>query len=98
MRTFQLRRYELDPNLAEEFAAWVVQEIIPLREKLGYTVHWRYLDRTNSQFIWLVSLDATESEFEAKDAAWLASPERAVAVETMPKALLKANVSFVENI
>ena len=98
MRTFQVRRYELDPELAEGFAAWVVDKIIPLREQLGYTVHWRYLDRTNSQFLWLVSLDATEQEFEAKDAAWMASAERAEAVQSMPKALLKANVSFVENI
>ena len=95
MRTFQLRRYELDPNLAEEFAAWVVTQIIPLREKYGYSVHWQYLDRTNSQFIWLVSLEATEAEFEAKDAAWMASAERAEGVVSMPPALIKANVSFV---
>lgn len=95
MRTFQLRRYELKPELAEEFAAWVVNHIIPLRESLGYTIHWRYLDRANSEFLWLVSLDVTEAEFGARDAAWLASPERAEAVKSMPQALLKANVSFV---
>ena len=95
MRTFQLRRYELNPELAEEFAAWVVSQIIPLREQLGYTVHWQYLDRSNSQFLWLVSLEATEAEFEAKDAAWMASPERAQGVVSMPPALIKANVSFV---
>jgi prophage antirepressor-like protein len=98
LRTFQLRRYELDPNLAEEFAAWVVTQIIPLREKYGYSVHWQYLDRTNSQFIWLVSLEATEAEFEAKDAAWMASAERAQGVVSMPPALMKAHVSFVENV
>ena len=95
MRTFQLRRYELEPALAEKFAAWVVNQIIPLREAMGYTVHWQYLDHTNSQFIWLVSLDVTEEEFALRDAAWLASEERASAVVTMPPALLKANVSFV---
>ena len=95
MRTFQLRRYELEPALAEEFAAWVVSEIIPLREAMGYTVHWRYLDRKNSEFVWLVSLEATEAEFEAEDAAWMASAERAVAVVSMPKALIKVHASFV---
>lgn len=96
MRTYQLRRYELEPELAEAFVDWVVAEIIPLREKLGYRVEWRYFDRANSQFIWLVSLEATESEFEALDSAWHAGSERAVAVVSMPKALIKANVSFVE--
>lgn len=98
MRTFQLRRYELDPELAADFAAWVVEKIVPLREKLGFTVHWRYLDHTNSEFVWLVSLEATEAEFEAAEAAWMISAERAVAVETMPKALLKVNVGFVESV
>lgn len=98
MRTFQLRRYELEPARAEEFAAWVVSEIIPLREALGYTVHWRYLDRKNSEFVWLVSLEATEAEFEAEDASWMASAERAVAVTSMPKALIKVHASFVENV
>ena len=95
MRTFQLRRYELEPALAEEFAAWVVSQIIPLREAMGYTVHWRYLDRKNSEFVWLVSLAATEAEFEAEDAAWMDSAERAVAVVSMPKALIKVHASFV---
>ena len=95
MRTFQLRRYELEPALAEEFAAWVVSKIIPLREAMGYTVHWRYLDRTNSEFVWLVSLEATEAEFEAQDALWMASAERAAAVLSMPKALIKVHSSFV---
>ena len=98
MRTFQLRRYELDPELAEEFAAWVVNTIIPLREQLGYTVHWRYLDRKNSEFVWLVSLEATEAEFEAEDAAWMASSERAAAVVSMPSGLIKVHASFVENV
>jgi prophage antirepressor-like protein len=98
LRTFQLRRYELDPSLAEEFATWVVNQIIPLREKFGYKVHWQYLDRANSQFIWLVSLEATEAEFEAKDAAWMASADRAEGVVSMPPALMKVHVSFVENV
>jgi hypothetical protein len=98
LRTFQLRRYELEPALAEEFAAWVVSDIIPIREAMGYTVHWRYLDRTNSEFVWLVSLEATEAEFEAEDAIWMESPERAVAIRSMPKALIKVHASFVENI
>ena len=75
-----------------------MSDIIPIREAMGYTVHWRYLDRTNSEFVWLVSLEATEAEFEAEDAIWMESPERAVAIRSMPKALIKVHASFVENI
>lgn len=98
MRTFQLRRYELEPALAKEFADWAVTKIIPLREQLGYVAHWRYFDRANSELIWLVSLEATQAEFEAMDEKWMSSPERAEAVLSMPKALIKAHVSFVEDI
>lgn len=98
MRTFQLRRYELDPELAEEFVNWVNSDVIPVREGFGYQVHWQYFDRANSQLIWLVSLEANETEFVARDQIWMSSPERAEVVLKMPKALIQAHVSFVEKI
>lgn len=98
MRTFQLRRYELEPDLAQQFIAWVNQVVIPIRESMGYRVEWMYFDSSNSQLIWLVSLQADQSGFESADQAWYSSSERAAAVLTMPKALLKANISFVEKI
>lgn len=98
MRTYQLRRYELEPALAEEFASWALNVIYPLRVALGYKVEWSYFDRANSELIWLASADCSQAEFEAKDIAWLASAERAQAVLSMPAALNKAHVSFVESV
>lgn len=77
---------------------WAVNIIYPLREQRGYKVEWSYFDRANSQLIWLASADCSQAEFEAKDVAWLASPERAQAVLSMPAALIMAHVSFVESV
>lgn len=98
MRTFQFRRYELEPEGLDEFVAWVIDTIIPLREQMGYRVEWRYADPIKSEFLWLVSLEASAQEFELKDQAWMSSPERAEAVLTMPKGLLKAHASFVSQV
>ena len=98
MRTFQLRRYELEESLAEEFVAWAVNVIYPLREKRGYKVEFSYFDKANSEMIWMASMECSQAEFEASDTAWLASEERVKAVLTMPQALIKAHVSFVESV
>ncbi len=98
MRTFQLRRYELETELAQEFVSWAVNVIFPLRRALGYSVEWSYFDHANSEFVWLASAECNQAEFEARDIAWLASPERASAVVTMPQALVVAHVSFVESV
>jgi hypothetical protein len=95
LRTFQFRRYELEPEGFDEFVDWVIDTIIPLREQMGYRVEWKYLDLAKSEFLWLVSLEASVEEFERMDQAWMSSSERAEAVLTMPKALIKAHASFV---
>jgi hypothetical protein len=96
LRTFQFRRYELEPELFDEFVAWVIDTIIPIRETMGYRVEWKYVDPVKSEFLWLVSAEATEAEFELMDQTWMSSPERAEAVLSMPRVLIRANVSFVK--
>lgn len=98
MRTYQFRRYELEEALAEEFVTWAVTKIFPLREQFGYKVEWSYFDRSNSEFVWMASAECSQEEFEAKDAAWLGSEERAKAAVSMPQALIKLNASFVEKV
>lgn len=95
MTTYQLRRYELDPDTAQEFVDWVVSTVIPLREAMGYTVHWRFLAEDKTEFTWLVSLEVSPEEFEARDKAWMASPERTEAVLTMPVSLRAIHTKFV---
>jgi hypothetical protein len=96
LRTYQLRRYELKPELFSQFVAWATIEIFPLREKFGFTVEWSYVDQANSQLIWLASAEGDRSEFETLDAAWQSSKERAEVVPLMPPALIEMHLSFVE--
>ena len=98
MRTFQLRRYELERDVAKDFVAWAVNEIFPLRENFGFKVEWSYFDEANSQLVWMASAEGTVTEFLARSEAWERSPERAEAVKLMPPALIKINASFVENV
>ena len=76
----------------------MIETIIPIRETMGYRVEWKYVDRSKSEFLWLVSAETTETEFELMDQAWMSSPERADAVLTMPKGLIKAHASFVSGV
>ena len=98
MRTYQFRRYELEPEGFDEFVAWVIDTIIPIRENMGYRVEWKYIDSVKSEFLWLVSAEATEAEFELMDQAWMSSPEREEAFLTMPNAPLKVHASFVSKV
>lgn len=96
MKTFQLRRYELKPENAREFVAWVKKEIFPRREALGFTIEWSYFDHQNSQLVWLAAAKCDKVEFEDLSAAWDASEARDEAVRSMPDSLIKINASFVE--
>ena len=66
MTTFQLRRYELEPELAEDFVSWVVNDIFPLRETFGFRVEWSFFDRAKSELVWMAAADCTQAEFEAQ--------------------------------
>jgi len=98
MTTYQIRRYELDPDSAQEFVDWVVKTVIPLREAMGFKVQWRYLSEDKTEFTWLVSLDASASEFEARDKLWMEGPERAQATLTMPISLKALHTKFVSTV
>lgn len=95
MRTYQLRRYELEPGGLVDFANWVERKVIPVRNDFGFRVEWRLLDPENSQFIWLVSAPGQIADFQALDQRYQDSAERAAAAAEMPKVLKQVNLSFV---
>lgn len=97
MKTFQLRRYELDPQLADEFVAWVHRDVMPIRKQFGFKAEWMYLAADKTELTWLASLAGDEEHFKQIEADYSASEARAQAAARMPKALIKANVSFVNS-
>lgn len=98
MKTFQLRRYELEPQLAKGFVEWASETIFPLRESFGFKVEWSYFDDTNSELVWLASANCDRAEFESLSNAWEASGMRAKGVDLMPPGLIRIHASFVEKV
>lgn len=95
MITYQLRRYELNPDLADDFLAWVEDEVMPIRRQFGFRAEWMYLAEDNSELTWLASFPGSQQEFLEAETRYSNSPERTKAGETMPAALKKAHVAFV---
>ena len=69
----QLRRYEIKPGAMQPFLD-AVRAAFPVREQYGFTVHFALVDEERNEFVWAVS---HEGDFEAAEAAYYASPERA---------------------
>jgi hypothetical protein len=93
--TYQLRRYELNPELAGAFLAWVENEVMPIRKQFGFRAEWMYLNSDKSELTWLASFVGSEDAFLEAEARYSNSPERTNAAASMPAALLKAHVGFV---
>lgn len=76
-RTTWMRRYTLNPALAEEFVQFLTQKVIPARESRGFTVESIWLDRDSSQLTWFVSRPGSSEEFAAAEREWEESDQRA---------------------
>ncbi|MBL5972708.1 MAG: hypothetical protein D3X82_02745 [Candidatus Leucobacter sulfamidivorax] len=96
-RTLMLRRYLLGPGTADEFLAWWLPRIPPLRERAGFTIEWAYLDREAETFTWAISHPGDEAAFRAAEEVYTADPERAAAIAVAPP-LREASVGFPERI
>jgi hypothetical protein len=90
----QLRRYELDPTLIDEWLAFF-DKLTPVRATFGFRLIAAYLDRTNSEFTWIVEHD---QPFADAEAIYTASPERAALFSGEPKFALALHVSEVDQI
>jgi hypothetical protein len=96
VRTHQLRRYKIADGKMPDFTSWLNSTLIPVRESFGFRVEFQLVDREASEFIWCVSLDGDEENFLKIQEQYNESPQRAKAVETMPKCIDSMQISFVE--
>jgi hypothetical protein len=96
MRTYQLRRYEIDPGTMPQFVEWMDSLLIPARESFGYRVEFKLIDNENSQFVWCVSLPGDHIAFLEIQDQYNSSEARAKAFESSPNCFKALSVSFVE--
>ncbi|TLP99570.1 hypothetical protein FEF26_02900 [Nesterenkonia salmonea] len=94
-RTTWMRRYTLDPALAEEFVEFLTKEVFPAREGRGFTVESVWLDSEKSQLTWFVSRLGDSAEFAAAERAWEESEERAEIFAGKPKYVTDKDVREV---
>ncbi|GAA4915089.1 hypothetical protein [Nesterenkonia rhizosphaerae] len=84
-RTTWMRRYTLDPALADEFIEFLTTEVFPARESLGFTIESMWLDADKSQLTWFVSRAGGSEEFAAAEKEWEDSELRAGIFAGRPK-------------
>lgn len=97
MKTTQLRRYEVIPDLYDEFVAWMSAKLIPGRRAAGFTVEFAYANREQFEYVWAVSIDGDHERFGELSAAWAASPERVAIFEGVPEYTTAQHIDFVES-
>lgn len=76
-RTTWMRRYTLDPALAEQFLDFLRTSVFPARESRGFTVESVWLDSDHAQLTWFVSYPGNAEDYAAAEKAWEESSERA---------------------
>ncbi|GAA1179741.1 hypothetical protein [Nesterenkonia xinjiangensis] len=94
-RTTWMRRYAVDPELAQEFVAFLRDEVFPAREERGFTVESVWLSADSRQLTWFVSRFGTSEEFAKAEQAWEESEERARIFSGRPKYVLDKDLQQV---
>ncbi|WP_104477402.1 hypothetical protein [Microterricola pindariensis] len=94
----QLRRYQLAPGSYAEFTRWWAERMRPLRLAAGFEIELAYGLPESEEFVWAVSAPGDRAAFQALEAAYLASAERAEVMLTQPERALSMRVEFVEQI
>ncbi len=75
-RISQLRIYTINKGKMDEFVAAWRSQVVALRRKQGFIVEGGWIFTEVNKFVWLLSLDGTPEEWEAKNQFYYASPER----------------------
>ena len=71
----ELRIYDIEPGRLDAFVAAWVTGVVPLRRRFGFDVQ-AWTVEGGDRFVWLLTHNGSGS-FEAADAAYYASTERA---------------------
>ena len=93
--TVQLRRYVLPLDHAEQ-DRWIEwwRSVGAAREQYGFTILFALLDRETGEFTWAVGHDG--NDFDAAEAVYMASPERAEVFSREKPEITPARVTKVE--
>ena len=96
--TVQLRRYDLKPDLVDEFLTWFPSRLVPAREAHGFAIEFAFVDRDRAEFTWAVSVNGDAEHFGEVEKTYMASPERDAAFAGVTGWTDAATISLVERV
>jgi NIPSNAP len=93
----QLRTYTINKGALEQFVAEWKTQLVPLREKLGFTVLEAYTVPGTNQFVWIMGYDGTQT-WEDADRAYFESPERKAMDPNPGRLIARMEHEFIERV
>jgi hypothetical protein len=93
----QLRTYTINKGALEQFVAEWRGQLVPLREKLGFTVLEAYTVPATNQFVWVMGYDGALS-WEDADRAYFESPERKAMDPNPGRLIARMEHEFIERV
>lgn len=94
-RTTWMRRYTIDPELADEFFTFLEDEVIPAREQFGFRVEQMWVDADRTQLTWFVSREGDSAEYADAERRWEESEIRGILFADKPKYALAKDLREV---
>ncbi|BDI22061.1 hypothetical protein [Herbiconiux sp. L3-i23] len=96
IRTVQLRRYRIHPEMFDDFVEWMRDDLLPMRAEFGFHIEFAYADPEHSLFTWAVSVPGDRAGFLQFEEHYNASPERSAVFEGQPQRIAEKWITFVD--
>ena len=93
----QLRIYTINKGKLDEFVKGWTKFVYPLHYKFGFTIDLAEVIEERNEFVWIVSYDGPE-EWDAKQAEYYSSSERAAVDPDPAQYIAKAERWFVKSV
>ena len=90
----QLRMYTIQEGRMGEWLLGWTRGVLPLRRKFGFRVDGAWVVEGENMFVWVLTYDGPDG-FEARDAAYYSSPERASLTPDPAPLIEKAETWFM---
>src|SRR5438309_1529260 len=90
----QLRMYTIQEGRMGEWLLGWTRGVLPLRRKFGFQVDGAWVVEGENKFVWVLTYDGPDG-FEARDAAYYSSPERASLTPDPAPLIEKAETWFM---
>lgn len=93
MTAWQIRRYTIVEGQLEQFCQEWREKLVPLRERIGFTVEGAWTSSEESTLTWIVSYDGPKT-FDEAFAEFKTSPER-TSMDPNPARLMVSSESWM---